>query len=67
MATSNEQRVATRLGESAPACEASRSAPWLTLSPNADGTEEQVRTVLGLLLVAYSLYRVASSRRSSGA
>ena len=34
MATSNGQRVATRLGESALAYEVPRPAPWLALSPN---------------------------------
>ena len=60
MATSNQQRVATRLGESA--LTGVRGAAVRTVAhpvaKRTRWTEEQVRTVLGLLLVAYALYRV---------
>jgi hypothetical protein len=60
MATSNEQRVATRLGESAltGVRGAAVRAVAHPVAKRTRWTDEQVRTVLGLLLVAYSLYRV---------
>lgn len=61
MATSKEQRVvATRLGESALTGVRGVAVRAVAhpVAKRTRWTEEQVRTVLGLLLVAYSLYRV---------
>lgn len=60
MTTSDGQRVATRLGESA-LTGVRGAAVRAVARPVAKRTrwsEEQVRTVLGLLLLAYALYQV---------
>ena len=60
MATSNEQRIATRLGESAltGVRGAAVRAVAHPVAKRTRWTETQVRTVLGLLLLAYALYQV---------
>ena len=60
MTTSNGQRVATRLGESAltGVRGAAVRAVARPVAKRTRWTEEQVRMVLGLALLAYALYQV---------
>ena len=60
MATLNEQRIATRLGESAltGVRGAAVRAVAHPVAKRTRWTETQVRTVLGLLLLGYALYQV---------